>query len=88
MRKTKPTLKKSKKSSKAKIDPEVSLEQALQFVEDMKTLRAQIEEPTIAISVRVPGNVLRAFKMKSKALDKKYQSQIVKLMREWLSEQA
>lgn len=37
--------------------------------------------PTIAISLRVPANVLRAIKLKAKAEGKKYQSLMVEYLR-------
>lgn len=84
MRKTKPTAKKSAKKSRVKKnDAEISLDQAMQFIEDFRTLGQDIDEPTQMISIRIPANVLRAFKTKAKLGRHRYQSEIVRLMREW-----
>lgn len=76
MKKSRPV----KKSQKGRVSPE----EAVQFLEDMRTLHSEIDEPTVAISLRVPGNVLRAIKLKAKADGKKYQSLIVEYLRRGL----
>lgn len=58
--------------------------EALQFLEDIRTLQSDIDEPRKAISIRVPGNILRAIKLKAKAEGKKYQSLIVEYLRQGL----
>ena len=55
----------------------------MQFIEDFRTLSGGIDEPTKLISVRVPGNVLRLFKSKAALQRRRYQSEIVRLMRDW-----
>lgn len=70
------------KSSKTYLAPE----DALQFLEDMRTLPSQINEPTVPISLRIPGNVLRAIKLKAKANGQKYQSLIIRYLRQGLLE--
>lgn len=64
----------------------ISPEDALRFLEDIRTMASEIDEPTTAISLRVPGNVLRAIKIKAKADGKKYQSLIVEYLRKGLRE--
>jgi predicted DNA binding CopG/RHH family protein len=59
-------------------------EEALRFLEDIRTLGSDIDEPTVAISLRVPGNLLRAVRTKAKASGKKYQSLMVEYLRQGL----
>lgn len=59
----------------------ISPEEAVQFLEDFRTLQADLDEPTVAISLRVPANLLRAVKLKAKADGKKYQSLMIELLR-------
>lgn len=65
-------------------DQRISPEAALQFLEDIRTMYKDIDEPSVAISIRIPANVLRAVKLKAKANGKKYQSLIVESLRESL----
>lgn len=64
----------------------VSPEEAVRFLEDIRIMASEIDEPTVAISLRVPANVLRALKTKAKADRKKYQSLIVEYLRKGLRE--
>lgn len=77
-----------KKNSKptAKQKPSISPEEALRFLEDIRIMSTEIDEPTVAISLRVPGNILRALKLKAKAGGQKYQSLIVDAIRKSLRE--
>ncbi len=77
-----------KKSSKSKKDKTsvISPEEAVRFLEEIRVMSSEIDEPTIAISLRVPGNVLRAIKLKAKADGKKYQSLMVEYLRKGLRE--
>lgn len=75
---------KKSKSSNRKL--EITPDEAVQFIEDMRLLRANQDEPTIAISVRIPGNILRSLKLRAKADGKKYQSLIVQYLRRGLSD--
>lgn len=59
-------------------------EEALQFLEDMRVMASDVDEPTIPISLRIPGNILRALKIKAKVDGKKYQSLIVEYVRKGL----
>jgi len=76
-------MKRSKRSQKAN-ENVISPEEALQFLEDMRVMASEKDEPTVAISLRVPANILRAIKLKSKADGKKYQSVIVEYLRRGL----
>jgi hypothetical protein len=58
----------------------------MRFLEDARELQRGVDEPTRAISLRVPANVLRTFQAKAKLDGRKYQSVIVALMRKGASE--
>ncbi len=64
----------------------LSPEEALIFLEDIRVMTSEVDEPTVAISLRVPGNVLRAIRLRAKADGKKYQSLIVEYLRRGLRE--
>ena len=70
---------------KNKINP-ISPEDAIQFLENIRIMSSEVDEPTIAISLRIPGNILRTLKLKAKADGKKYQSLIVELLRNGIRE--
>jgi predicted DNA binding CopG/RHH family protein len=63
----------------------ISPQEAVHFLEDMRLMRAQIDEPTVSISIRIPGNILRSVKLKAKAENKKYQSLIIEYLRQGLT---
>lgn len=67
-------------SSKTSISPE----EAVAFIESFQAMIHDKDEPTVAISVRVPGNILRALKTKAKSQGKKYQSLLIEYLREGL----
>ena len=73
-------------SKKAKLPKSHSVppEEALRFLEDLRTMSGGIDEPTVAISLRVPGNILRALRAKARAEGKKYQSLMVEFLRSGL----
>ena len=50
----------------------ISPEDALQFLEDIRILSSDIDQSSIAISLRVPENILNIIKVKAKADGKKY----------------
>jgi predicted DNA binding CopG/RHH family protein len=60
-------------------------EQILQFLENFRTLHYESKpQKSILISIKVPDNLLNAFKTKAKLHEIPYQTQIKKLMEEWL----
>ncbi len=63
---------------------EADASQIANFLEDFQKMIAGSDEQTQAISLRVPENVLRMFKLKAKSKGIKYQSQITQLMKDWL----
>jgi len=75
-----------KKNKSTSTDGSISPEDALQFLEDIRKMSAEVDEPTEAISLRVPGNLLRALKLKAKADGKKYQSVLIEYLRQGLRE--
>lgn len=64
----------------------ISPGQALQFLEDMRVLYSAKDEPTRAISLRVPENLLRLLKTRAALEGKKYQSLMIEILRKGLSD--
>jgi predicted DNA binding CopG/RHH family protein len=56
-------------------------EEAIQFLESIRRLAEDKDEPTVMISLRIPGNILRALKSRAKVENKKYQSLLIELVR-------
>jgi hypothetical protein len=55
------------------------------FLDDyIKIASGKLGKDTL-LSVNIPGRVLRAFQLKCESKGRPYQTQIVDLMREWLS---
>lgn len=65
---------------------DLSKEDILQFLEDFRNLQSGQDSKTKLISVRIPENVLEAFKTQSRLMGARYQTRIVQLMREALIE--
>ncbi len=66
---------------------EMTPEQIIQFLEDFRTLHSSVERSkSKLISIKIPENLLNAFKTKSKLEGTPYQTQIKKLMTEWVKE--
>lgn len=64
--------------------PKISPEEAVQFLDDMRKLSHEVDEKTVAISIRIPENVLRAVKTKAKSENRKYQSVMIEYIRKGL----
>ncbi len=75
---------KNKPSKKPTKTREITPDEAVRFLEDIRLMSSEIDEPTVAISLRVPGNILRAIKLKAKSDGKKYQSLMVEYLRRGL----
>jgi predicted DNA binding CopG/RHH family protein len=58
-------------------------DQAALFVEDFRRTVFGQDQKAKAISLRVPENILNAFRLKAQSKGQKYQSAIVELMRQW-----
>ncbi len=69
-----------KRRDKTKPTPE----DAVEFIEGMRLMMSDKDEPTVAISLRVPENILRAIKIQAKIEGKKYQSLMVEYCRQGL----
>ncbi len=63
----------------------ITPEEALTFLENMRTLNQKIDGPKKMISIRIPENLLKALKSKAKFENKKYQNIIVEYIRKGLS---
>lgn len=63
---------------------ELTPDQILQFLEDFRTLHTQEAEKCQLISIKIEPSLLRAFKTKCKLLGVPYQTQLKKLMKDWL----
>lgn len=74
-------LSKPEKMSLDKHRQKITAEEALQFLENIRTMTREIDQPTVAISLRIPKNILVAVKLKAKADGKKYQSLIIEYIR-------
>ena len=72
--------------AKPKKLPPITPEQALRFLEDIRLMGGEFDEPTTLISLRVPKNILRALKLKARADGKKYQSLMIQMIRKSLRE--
>lgn len=57
---------------------------AVQFIEDMQKLSSQVSDKSKLISIKIPENLLRSFKFECQAKNIPYQTQIKKIMWEWL----
>lgn len=68
----------------SEIKPGIKPEDAIQFLEDIRNMSSHVDEPSVAISIRIPGNILRSLKIKAKAEGKKYQSLMIEYVRKGL----
>lgn len=69
---------------KPELMSEIKPEEAVQFLEDIRNMSSHVDEPSVAISIRIPGNILRSLKLKAKAEGKKYQSLMIDYVRKGL----
>ncbi len=66
---------------------EMKPEQVLRFLEDFRELqKARKPVKSKLISIKMPEDLLEAFKAKASRKGRAYQTQIKDLMREWLKE--
>lgn len=78
-------MKKLKKQARAEA---LTPEEGIDFLESFQTLLHGQDEPSQAISLRVPGNILRSYKLRAKADRRPYQSMMIYALREWLMHSA
>ena len=76
-------MKKTAKTGRQR-ESRITPEQALDFLESFREMQAGKDEPTRMISIRVPGNVLRAYKIAAQAENRSYQSMMNQALREYL----
>lgn len=63
---------------------QMSTEEILSFLESFRLLHGQQPETSKLISIKIPESLLDAFRKKCEIHGTRYQTQIKKLMREWL----
>lgn len=80
VKKKKKTSAKARKFSTADLKSQEAL-RALQFIEDYKKLVFQKDEPTKAISVRIPAQLLRLLKAEAEKKGLGYQTHLVQILR-------
>jgi len=61
-------------------------DQVIRFLEDFRTLQSSRPSRSKLISLKVPENLLAAFKARAELAGVPYQTLIKQLMREWLTE--
>ncbi|NNF51752.1 MAG: hypothetical protein HKN59_04865 [Gammaproteobacteria bacterium] len=62
----------------------MSSESIVRFLDDFRRLHGERRVASKLISMKVPEDLLGAFKLKARAMGTPYQTQIKRLMREWL----
>ncbi|MDB5037564.1 MAG: hypothetical protein JWQ35_1092 [Bacteriovoracaceae bacterium] len=67
-----------------KIGKSLSKESILEFQDDFQKLASGRDEPTQAISIRIPENVLRSIKLIATLRNQRYQSLIVSVLRDFV----
>ena len=63
---------------------QMSPESIVKFLEDFRSIHGQKKAASKLISIKVPEDLLSAFKQRASAMGTPYQTQIKRLMREWL----
>lgn len=64
----------------------MSPDQIVQFLDDFRKIQAPRDKSKL-ISIKVPESLLHAFRTKCELENKKYQTQIKKLMAAWLKQE-
>lgn len=62
----------------------MTTDQVLRFLDDFRRLHGHKPAPSKLISLKVPEDLLHAFKTKAKLSNTPYQTQIKALMRAWI----
>lgn len=62
----------------------MTADQVIRFLEDFRKLHAQRPSRSKLISLKVPEDLLQAFRQRAELAGVPYQSQIKRLMREWV----
>ena len=66
---------------------EMSIREIARFLDDFRRLQVPRKSATKLISIKVPEDLLEAFKTKSTLEGLRYQTQIKQLMRNWLNQE-
>ena len=64
---------------------EMSADEIVRFLDDFRRIHGNKPGKSRLISMKVPEELLTAFKAKAKLNNVRYQTQIKKLMRDWLT---
>ena len=64
---------------------EMSADEIVRFLDDFRRIHGNKPGKSRMISMKVPEELLSAFKTKAKLSDVRYQTQIKNLMRDWLT---
>ena len=64
----------------------MTADQVIRFLEDFRKLHARRPTRSRLISLKVPEDLLRAFRQRAELAGLPYQAQIKRLMREWVLE--
>lgn len=59
-------------------------DQIMEFIEDFQKMMAEVPEKCQLISLKIEPSLLKSFKFKSKLSGVRYQTQIKKLMKDWI----
>ncbi len=65
---------------------EMTADQIIRFLDDFRRLHGSSPAPAKLISMKVPIDLLNAFKAKAALADRRYQTQIKELMKAWVLE--
>ena len=65
---------------------EMTADQIVRFLDDFRRLHGAAPAPSKLISMKIPTDLLNAFKTKAALADTRYQTQIKKLMKAWVLE--
>lgn len=65
----------------------MSTDQVLRFLEDFRSLHAVKPAATKLISIKIPEDLLNAFKVRARLAGTPYQTQIKVLMKAWVQDQ-
>ena len=63
-----------------------TIHEGLVFIESFQKMLSDQDEKTVAISLRIPKNILTAAKFKAKSQQKKYQSLLIEYIRNGLKQ--
>ncbi|MCW8873832.1 MAG: BrnA antitoxin family protein [Xanthomonadales bacterium] len=63
---------------------DMSADQVLRFLDDFRRLHGTKPAPSKLISIKVPEDLLEAFKARARMAGMPYQTQIKTLMKDWL----